>query len=225
MAKTSGALLSLRASGQIGNSMVIGSWRGIQYARVYVTPSNPRTTAQTLSRNVFAALDDQFKRMLGLAQAPWVESSKGRPFTARNNFLKFNQRELRPEADMQKYIGSPGVNGGLPGLNPTAVSGSLSGEIDATLDFGQNPVDWSADFVYFTAFPDRDPAVEMTGFVYEASEAGPGASYVPPQTVSHTLTGLTPGDSYIVSMIPVWTRADGFAAYGPSSTLVATALA
>lgn len=222
MAKTNGALLALNASGQIAKTMVISSWRGIQYARVYREPSNPNTVEQQKTRNVFASMDDQYKRTLTLGQAPWEEAAKGRPYTGRNHFLKFNVAALRGDANMNDFVASPGVNGGLPGLSPTAVTGTGSGEIDATLDFGQAPVDWSADFIYFFALPDRDPAVGMTGFVVEASEAGPGASYTPPITVSHTFTGLTPNTAYQVAMVPVWTRADGFTAYGVSEVLQAT---
>lgn len=223
--KLTGPLLSLGASGSIAKTIVMGTYRGIPYARQHVIPANPRTTAQQLTRDVFAALDLQYKYSLALAQAPWKLYSKGKGFYDRNAFIGQNLRVIREEADMALFVASPGANGGLAGETPTAVGGGASGEIDATLDFGQAPADWSADSVTFMAFPDRDPSVLPTVFTVEASEAGPGDVYVPPQTVSHTFTGLTAGGDYIVSMFPVWTRADGLTAYGPSSTLQATATA
>lgn len=223
MSRITAPLLSLGARGQIGKGIVFGSWRGIPYARQYVVPANPRTVGQTLTRNVFANLDDQFKRMLTLAQAPFHAAAKGRPLTGRNVFLRDNVSALRPEADMALYVASGGVNGGLPGLNFTAAGGALSGEIDIDIDIGQNPVGWSADSVSFTVFPDRDPATAMTGFVDEASEVGPGDTYSPPVNVAHTFTGLTGGSDYVCSAWILWTRSDGELAYGPASTAIATA--
>lgn len=225
MAKVRGPFLALSAAGQVAKSIVAGNWRGIPYVRQYVVPSNPRTTAQTLTRSTFSSLDDQFKRMLGLAQSPWIASAVGKPYTARNRFIQINLPVLRGEADMVNYSGSPGVAGGLPGISPSAVGGAASGEIDAQIDIGQGPVDWEQPTVIFTALPDRDPVNLMTGFVTEASEAGAGVSWSPPVTISHTFTGLTPSQLYIVSIVVVWTRADGTTAYGPGQTVTATATA
>lgn len=225
MAKIRGPLLSMGAQGQIGKTLVSAQWRGVPYMRQYVVPSNPRSVAQTLTRDTFAGLDDMFKRMLTLAQAPWTAAAQGRPYTNRNRFIQENMPVLRGEADMTNFVGSPSVAGGLPGQNPTAAGGTGSGEIDASIDIGQAPVDWEQPSVTFLAFLDRDPAVRMTTFVAEASETGAGASYTPPVTISHTFTGLDAGSLYIVSMIPIWTRSDGTTAYGASSTLTATATA
>ena len=56
MAKLTGPLLSFGATGQIAKTMVVGTWRGIDYARQYVVPANPRTTAQQANRTRFALL-------------------------------------------------------------------------------------------------------------------------------------------------------------------------
>lgn len=224
MARVRGPFLALSAKGQVGKAIVAAAWRGLPYVRQYSVPSNPRTTAQTQVRSTFSSLDDQFKRMLTLAQSPWAQSAVGKPYTARNRFIQINLPAVRGEVDMQNYLGSPGVNGGLPGLNPAATGGASSGEIDADIDIGEGPIDWEQPNVIFTAFPDRDPTALMTGFVEEASEVGAGTPpWSPPVNVAHTFTGLTPGQLYIVSMFLVWTRADGTTAYGPGQTVTATA--
>lgn len=225
MARIRGPLLSISAQGQIGKTLVSGSWRGVPYMRQYVVPANPRTTAQTNQRDMFGSLDGMYKRMLALAQAPFDAGAKGKPLTARNLFLSANLKALKGETDMEKWVSSPGVLGGLPGESPTAAGGANSGEIDATIDIGQAPVDWENPTVTFLLIPARDPKLPMAEFVTEASETGAGASYMPPVTISHTFTGLTPSASYVVSMFPVWLRSDGTTAYGPSSTLPATATA
>ena len=51
MAKVSGPLMSMEASGKFGGSLVFGSWKGRSVVRQLVTPSNPRLAGQTLARN------------------------------------------------------------------------------------------------------------------------------------------------------------------------------
>ena len=61
MAKLTAPLLSLAASGQIGKAMVIFGWKGIQVARQYVVPANPKTTLQQIQRNRLDAAVDEWQ--------------------------------------------------------------------------------------------------------------------------------------------------------------------
>lgn len=56
MAKTFGGLLSLDASGKFGKVLVFSKWRGVQYARLLVTPSNPQSLAQMAARAFLASV-------------------------------------------------------------------------------------------------------------------------------------------------------------------------
>lgn len=53
MAKVSGPLLSLSASGKFANTLVASVWKGLPYMRQYVKPANPNTTAQSAHRALF----------------------------------------------------------------------------------------------------------------------------------------------------------------------------
>lgn len=220
MAKVKGPLLSLGATGQIGKSVVFANWRGVPYARQHVVPANPRTTAQTLTRNVFQYADDQYKRMLTLAQAVWEAVAKGKAFTARNAFIKNYVRNLRAESDFTDYIASPGVNGGLPLLTFSAVTGSGSGEIDVEATIPPVPVGWTHDAVIYTAFLDRAPNAQMTDFMAEDEDLAAAWSVGPPRVSSVTLTGLVAGSDYVCSGFLRSTRADGVICYGISSTVI-----
>lgn len=217
MAKVKAPLISLGAGGQIGKSIVFAKWRGVPYARQHVVPGNPRTTAQTLTRDTFKFADDQFKRTLALGQAPWEASARGKPFTARNRFISRYVSKLRGEADFTLYEACPGVNGGLPLIGITAVAGGASGEIDMTATVPPVPVDWVHDAVTFIAFLDRDPATQMTDFETEEEVLAAAWSVGPPRVASVTFTGLTAGADYCVGAFLQSTRADGVVAYGISS--------
>ena len=223
MAKVKGPLLSLGASGSIAKSVVFGDWRGVKYAREHVVPANPQTTAQTLTRNTFQYADDQFKRMLTLAQSVWTASAVGKAFTARNKFISEYVRNLRGNLDMASYIASPGVNGGLPLLSLAAVAGGASGEIDVTATIPPEPVDWTHDAVIYTAFLDRAPNTPMTDFMEELESLAAAWAAGPPPVSTDTFTGLTPGADYCVSAFLRSTRADGVIAYGISSTEIQAA--
>jgi hypothetical protein len=223
MAKVSGPLLSLAASGAIGKSIVFGDWRGVKYARQHVVPANPRTTAQQSTRSAFQFADDQFKRMLALAQSPWSEAARGRPFTARNSFIGAYVQNLRGDADFSDYLASPGVNGGLPLLSFTAATGAAGGEIDVTAEVPAVPVGWTHDALLFTAFLDRNPEAQMPDFAEEAEVLAASWSAGPPESGSHTFTGLDTGATYVVSGFLRSTRQDGLTAYGISSTSLVAA--
>lgn len=56
MAKTSGPLASFDASGKFADTIVYSKWRGVRYARLLVTPSNPQTLTQMAARAFLAAV-------------------------------------------------------------------------------------------------------------------------------------------------------------------------
>ena len=85
MAKTQAPLFGFGASGQLGEAIVFGRWKGIDVARKYVVPANPDTAAQNTQRgymtsavaewhdatNVLTATDKEaWNRYAGTLAAP-----------------------------------------------------------------------------------------------------------------------------------------------------------
>lgn len=66
MAKVSGPLFSLEASGSYGGALTFGKWKGRQYCRQLVIPSNPNTADQEAARN---------RLRVGGAIQKWIKSS------------------------------------------------------------------------------------------------------------------------------------------------------
>lgn len=65
MAKVKGPLMSMEASGAYGGALVFGRRLGANVVRQLVTPSNPRSDGQQISRNrvrVFGALQSFFNK-------------------------------------------------------------------------------------------------------------------------------------------------------------------
>lgn len=220
MAKVTAPLLSIGARGQIGKSQVYGTWRGVKTVRQHVVPSNPRTTAQLLTRDTFAALDELWKRMGPLSRATWVAEIARRPLTARNALFRANIPPLRGAADMTGWIGSQGAGAGLPPVAVTAVGGTLSGEIDVTITSSSEPAGWTLDAVVAHAIRDRDPTALPTEFVVEGEDVAP----VVDGDTTITLSGLAAGQGYVLAGWTRWLRPDGQTAYGSSiSTAVVNA--
>lgn len=210
MAKTAAPLLSFTASGQIGNAQVYGSWRGVQYARRYVVPANPRTTAQQETRGVFRTLSAMFLTSPGLVRAPWFLAAQGRPLTDRNLFIGQNLRVVREEEDLENFIASPGAKGGLPPTSMTVVPGDT--QLTVQIAAPPTPVGWTLEAVVAAAFLDQAPDATWVGTWHAGEDTSD------PDEV--LLEGLTNTETYIVSGWTRWTKADGRPAYGPS--LVAT---
>lgn len=217
MAKVTAPLLSMGARGQIGGSMVLAKWRGIDYARQYVKPANPQTEAQQANRKRFALLREMHKLAPGTLRDPWDAFAKGRPFTGVNKFVGENVRVLKGETDMALFIASPGAAGGVPPQAVAGADGANPGEVTVTITVSdQLPTGWTVDSVAAVAFPNQDPAGFFTGPLVAGTAEAPADEV--------TLAGLPAAGEVVVAGWVVYTKPDGSKAYSVSlSDVVALA--
>lgn len=216
MAKLTGPLLSFGADGQIGKAMVTAKWRGIPYARQYVVPANPRTTAQQNNRTRFALLREMYKLAPAALRAPWDAFCQGRPFLPFNKFVGENNRLLNGQADFANGIMSPGARGGLPPATVVAATGTSTGEITVTVTPpAQLPDGWTVQEVAAAAFPQQDPVGLFTGPIVADTEANPATPIV--------LGGFAAADVIAAFGWVVYERNDGKLAYSVSMYDEATA--
>lgn len=89
-------------SGQVGKSGVFASWRGIQYRRKYVIPSNPNTPAQQKVRNSFANAVDKWHTFNSLQQQAYGPLASGQPKTGYNIFI--GRWQSMTEAERLAYV-------------------------------------------------------------------------------------------------------------------------
>lgn len=209
MAKLTGALLSMGASGTIGKTITYAAWKGVAYARQRVTPANPKTTKQTNNRAVWSMIGNAWLYAPAAIQSAFNAYASGKPMTGRNKFFSDNQKLLATDpvaTDITGFVISPGNNGGLPatGLVITPGSSQLTVEADAPAA----PAGWTLVKAHAAALINQDPTDAFSGEWFYLSDA------VAPYSI--VLTGLTPAQEYAVGFFLEWTRPDGSTAYSIS---------
>lgn len=214
MAKVTGPLLSVSARGTIASTQTYSSWRGVNYVRQRVIPSNPRTMEQQKTRNVFANMGKVWAFGPALLRDPWDIYCIGKPKTGRNAFIGENVRVLRSELDMTKFVGSIGARGGIPLESVTASPTANPGEVKVTPVLPTLPTGWVIFSVVAVAIPDQAPTDPFSGIIIG------GENETTPYEV--TLTGLPSNELVVISAWPVFTRPDGKKAYGPSVNTTVT---
>lgn len=215
MAKTTAPLLGFGASGAIGDTLVYASWRGVPYARRHVIPANPRTQAQTLTRDVFRTLSQMWKLLPSDAVNPWNAFATGRKFLGVNAWTGQNIKALRsdpPLTSMETLVASPGANGGLAptslGLAPGADT------LTATIGLPNVPDGWTLTASQGIAFPDQAPDEQFTSSIIFAEDLATPESLIFP--------GLTVVGDYVVAIWLLWEKPDGRPAYSVSLADVGT---
>ena len=68
MAKVTGPLMSLSASGSVGKTLVFSKWGGRPYVRQLVTPMNPKSTDQNSVRSVLGTIAKACRAVLTSAK-------------------------------------------------------------------------------------------------------------------------------------------------------------
>lgn len=71
MARVSGPLFSMSASGSVGKAITFASWKGRQYCREWFIPQNPKTTTQVNVRSAFSLLVAYWQTLTGTQQDDW----------------------------------------------------------------------------------------------------------------------------------------------------------
>lgn len=89
MAKVTGPLMSLTASGQLGKSIVFLKWRGIADVRKWIKPANPKTADQVTERNNFKEAVTKYHTLAGNDMLALRDMSKGKPYTGFNQWIKW----------------------------------------------------------------------------------------------------------------------------------------
>lgn len=204
MSRIRAPLLSWGASGQIAQTQVYAHWKGRPYVRQYVIPTNPRSVAQTQTRNAFKQLQMIYPYLPTDATASWDLYGENNRYTGRNGFNHINMPLIRGESDLNKLMPMIAAGGGIAPAGAVLVAGDQT--LTMTLTAPELPPDWSITRAFGVAITSVDPNTPQLPQVVGATSTGP--------TYELDFTGLTNGVEYVVGGAFLYQKADGHAAYG-----------
>ena len=91
MARTTGPLMSLDASGSVAKTIVFSKWKGRNYVRQLVTPANPRAALQVSTRAMMKFLSQAWTPDLsGANMATWDALAASDAISPFNAFVRYN---------------------------------------------------------------------------------------------------------------------------------------
>jgi len=94
--KVTAPLFSFDASGTLGGIITASKWRGRQYFRTRVIPSNPRSAGQTGIRAMWQFLSQQWAPSVDPGdQATWEDPAASDNVTSFNAYMRNNIRDWR----------------------------------------------------------------------------------------------------------------------------------
>lgn len=88
MARTTGPLLSMDASGSVGNALTFGKWKGRNYVRRWAVPSNPRSTGQVSIRSAMQLYTSIYKANESAVIAAFTTVGEGLKISPFNAYIR-----------------------------------------------------------------------------------------------------------------------------------------
>jgi len=176
MAKVTGPLFSLSASGQIAKTLVFMKWKGIDDVRKYVIPANPNTAAQQTQRAFITAALSMWH------VTDWVAAD----LTAWNLYATTLGRVMSGFNSFVKLFVDAGV---------AATTYSVMYDYDPT------PADTTCSIVFKTGLTGVKAATIKYGVSKTAMVEGEDQA-ADTGEVTFALTGLTASTKYFCKVIP-----------------------
>lgn len=202
--KLKGPMMSLDASGSIGGVLTASKWKGRNYMRTLVVPSNPRSAGQTATRAMMKFLSQNWAALSDANKATWEELATAGSYSPFNAYVAF---------DMARWTQwtSPTSEYPVPAADtPGTVSAftAVAGVRQATLNVTLSSVDDNWGIILYRSATDTfTPAKTDTVLVGFHQTAG---------ALAFVDTPVTPG---------VWHyRVGAFSLGGVKATIFATEL-
>lgn len=92
MVKVYGPMMSLDASGTLANAITFAKWKGRNYVRERIIPSNPKSGAQTGRRAMFSFLAKGWQALATADQASWDTLGDDLIASPFNGFVSSNMK-------------------------------------------------------------------------------------------------------------------------------------
>jgi hypothetical protein len=95
MVKTYGPMMSMDASGSLASAVTFSKWKGRNYVRQLVIPSNPQSGGQTGMRAMLRFLSQRWYGLTVGNKATWDTLAKAANVSPFNSYIGKNQRRWR----------------------------------------------------------------------------------------------------------------------------------
>jgi len=163
--------MSLDASGSIAGALVFSKWKGRQYVRQLVVPSNPKSAAQKGFRAMFKFLAQVWAGIGASPQATWDARAEQGIISAFNAFMGYNQARWR-----NFYMPSqedPAAEASTTPSAPTLVVVPGKGQATVNITHGATAPDWGYTVHRHAGAGDAASEVNAVG-VIEIDGSGDG---------------------------------------------------
>ncbi len=134
MVKLFAPMMSLDASGTIGNAIVFSKWKGRHYARERIIPSNPKSGGQVGFRSMFSFLAQNWAALDAAEKTTYDSLADSLAISPFNAYVRLNQRRWRnfkPPSQATPATETGTVAAKIAGM-PAATGGVASIQIDWT---------------------------------------------------------------------------------------------
>ena len=140
MVKVSAPAMSLDASGSLGGSVVFSKWKGRNYARVLVIPSNPKTAPQISVRAMMRGLSQDWTNLTAGNKATWATRAASMIVSPFNAYVSYNLDRWRHFKAPSKQ--DPATEAGGAPSAPTTTPTAGVREVQLSIADGATPPDW-----------------------------------------------------------------------------------
>jgi hypothetical protein len=184
MVKVNAPMMSLDASGSLGGALVFSKWKGRNYIRTLVRPSNPRSVLQVAVRSMMRFLSQNWAGMTAPEKADWLLLAKATSISAFNACVAANM--VRWRQYLAPAATTPALETGT--FQSCAAATAAGGYHQTVITFTVAAVEdgWGIVLIRSTA----DDAPTDLGHVV-AVIATPTA-----EVINHTDANLAPGKYY-----------------------------
>jgi len=171
--------------------MVFSKWRGINYVRSRVTPSNPNTQAQQDVRNSLARCVDMWQGLTAVWKAGWAYVASGKSYSGYNRMCSENRAK---EEAQNPITASPATD--VTSLDTfTAATGTATKEIDITFTPGTIPAGSKLQVFARETSLVADKTVVSETFEIAAGQTSPQTLTMAKATEDYVLHGAFSQDS------------------------------
>jgi hypothetical protein len=140
MVKVNAPAMSLDASGTIGKALVFSKWKGRNYVRSHVTPSNPKSQNQISVRAMMRFLSQYWATLSAGDKATWLNQATQKIVSEFNAYTSYNlTRHRHYKAPSKAY---PAAEVQATPSAPTTTATALVRSIQLSIADGATPPQW-----------------------------------------------------------------------------------